>query len=67
MNKIKVNPRDFVCGDIEDFEDVETEVDMDAMYKDYAPATTICKQLSTGKFFALDWDKYTSHYGGRQS
>lgn len=64
MDIIKIeDPHCFVYGDLEDFEEVETVVDFDSMYKDYAPATTICKQLSTGKFFALDWEQYQSHYG----
>lgn len=67
MNTIKVNPQDFVWGDIEDFEEVETVKDYDTLYKDYCSATTICKQISTGKFYALDWNSYESHYGSGES
>lgn len=61
------DPGAFIYGDIEDFEEVETVVDYEEAYKDLAPATTICKQISTGKFFALDWQQYTSHYGSGES
>lgn len=57
------DPRAFIYGDMEDFEEVETVVYHDEAYKDLAPATTICKNISTGKYFALDWQQYTSHYG----
>ncbi len=66
MNKIKLTQdevQSFAFGDLDGFEEVETVVDYEAMYKDYAPATTICKQCGTGKYYALDWDSYTSHYG----
>ena len=67
-NTIKIeNPRAFVWGDMEDYEEVETVVDYESLYKDMAPATTICKHIPTGKFYALDWDSYQSHFGSGES
>ena len=57
----------FAWGDHQDFDIVETVKDYDALYKDYCPATTIAKHIETGKFYALDWDSYESHYGMGES
>lgn len=59
--------REFVGGYLEGFTKVETTLDLECMYKDLTPATTVFKQESTGKYFALDWNKYTSHYGDGES
>ena len=67
-NTIKIeNPRAFARGDMEDYEEVETAVDYESLYKDMASATTICKHIPTGKFYALDWDSYQSHDGDGES
>lgn len=47
----------------EEYEFVETIEDLDNLYKDYCPATTICKRLSDNTYWALDWSYYKSHYG----
>ena len=59
--------RSFAYDDHPDYDEVETIIDYDVMYKDYAPATTISKKLSDGTFWALDWDSYQSHYGSGES
>lgn len=59
--------RDFAWGDHPDFEEVETVKDYDSLYKDSCPATTIAKHTETGKFYALDWYSYESHYGSGES
>ena len=67
-NRIKIeDPQVFAWGDMEDYEEVETVVDYESLYKDMASATSICKHTPTGKFFALDWDSYQSHYGSGES
>ena len=67
-NTIKIeNPRAFAWGDMEDYEEVEIVVDYESLYKDMASATTICKHVPTGKFYALDWYSYQSHYGSGES
>ena len=53
----------FAFGDTNDFTKVDQVCDYEGMYKDFVNCTTICKQDATGKFYALDWNKYTSHYG----
>jgi hypothetical protein len=65
--KIKLSQEDteaFAFNDgPEGFIKVNEVCDYEDMYKDFVPCTTIQKQESTGKLFALDWQKYTSHYG----
>jgi len=57
----------FSWGDHSDFDIVETVKDYDSLYKDFCSATTIAKHTETGKFYALDWDSYESHYGRGES
>lgn len=47
----------------EGFTFVAEDCDYENAYKDFAYCTTIQKDESTGKLWALDWKKYTSHYG----
>lgn len=65
--KNKNEARSFVWGDMEGFTEVETVKDLDELYQDSCPATTVCKQESTGKYYALDWTSYESHYGSGES
>lgn len=65
--KDREDARYFVWGDHIDFEPVETVKDYDALYKDSCPATTIAKHTESGKFYALDWTSYESHYGNGES
>lgn len=53
----------FAWGDLEGYTEVECIVDHESMYKDCAPAETICKRDSDGTCWSLSWDKYMSHYG----
>jgi hypothetical protein len=55
--------RAFVYEDHPLFEHVEEVVDLESMYKDYCPATTISKKIGTEEYWAIDWDSYMSHYG----
>lgn len=57
----------FSWGVHPDFEEVETIKDYEALYKDYCTATTIAKHTKTGKFYALYWESYESHYGHGES
>lgn len=50
-------------GGTGDFNEVDQVSYPETLYKDFMACTTICKQASTGKFFAIDWSKYVSHYG----
>lgn len=59
--------RYFTCGDHPDFEEIETVKDYEALYKDSCPATTIAKHTESGRFYALDWTSYESHYGRGES
>lgn len=65
--KIKLSQEDAEafadCDGPEGFTKVTEVCKYEDMYKDLAPCKTIQKQESTGKLFALDWLKYTSHYG----
>lgn len=54
-------------GDHPDFDVVEEDVDYENMYKDFATCNVIAKQVSTGKFFSINYDQYTSHYGSGES
>lgn len=58
---------EFAEEGIEDFKHIESIDDYDSLYKDSLNCTTVCQQVSTGKYFALDWSKYVSHYGQGES
>lgn len=53
----------FATEGTDDFKHIEDIDDYDSLYKDSLNCMTICQQESTGKYFALDWSKYVSHYG----
>ena len=61
--RIEVCPLEFAMEGNKDFKHVEDIDDCDSLYKDFISCTTVCQQVSTGKYFALDWSKYVSHYG----
>lgn len=65
--KDREEARMFSWGDHPDFDEVETVKNYDYLYKDSCPATTIGKHTETGKFYALDWTSYESHYGNGES
>lgn len=59
--------KQIVYEDHPDFEVIEEYTDFETMYKDFAHCDVIVKQESTGKYFSLSYQQYTSHYGSGES
>ena len=54
---------EYLYGDLDGYDVVETVKDYENLYKDSCPATTVAFHAESGKYFALDWQSYESHYG----
>jgi hypothetical protein len=55
--------RQIVHEDSSQYPQIESDVDYESSYKDYAPASVIFQDLNTGKYYGLFYQEYTSHYG----
>ena len=58
---------EYLYDDLDGYEVVETIKDYESLYKDSCPAMTVSFHEESGKYFALDWMSYESHYGSGEN
>ena len=63
MKLTEEQAREFAYEGIEGYTHIETIEDLEDLYKDSCPATTVCQKDDDGTYWALDWSSYKSHYG----